>query len=80
MDNAAILNTIQDVFRDNFNDDDLEIEATTTSEDVLDWDSLAHVRLILAIEKKFGCQFESTELEALQNVGDIVTTVQSKIG
>ena len=45
---------LQDIFRDVFDDDEIELFDEMTSDDVEDWDSLSHVNLILRIEKEFN--------------------------
>ena len=66
--------------RDVFDDDDLEISLETTAEEVEDWDSLSHIRLIVAVERKFGFKFKNSEIEALKNVGELVNLVETKVG
>ena len=75
-----ILASIRDIMRDVFDDDDLEISLQTTAEEVEDWDSLSHIRLIVAVERKFGFKFKNSEIEALKNVGELVNLVETKVG
>lgn len=75
-----ILASITDIMRDVFDDDDLEISLETTAEEVEDWDSLSHIRLIVAVERKFGFKFKNSEIEALKNVGELVNLVETKVG
>lgn len=75
-----ILASIADIMRDVFDDDDLEISLETTAEEVEDWDSLSHIRLIVAVERKFGFKFKNSEIEALKNVGELVNLVETKVG
>ncbi len=75
-----ILASIRDIMRDVFDDDDLEISLQTTAEEVEDWDSLSHIRLIVAVERKFGFKFKNSEVEALKNVGELVNLVETKVG
>jgi len=70
---------LQPVFRDQFNDQTLAIGDETSSADILDWDSLAHIRLVIAVETEFGCQFNTEELAELKNVGDMITAIQQKV-
>ena len=73
-----MLDQVNDVFRDVFDDEDLQVTPETTAEDVAGWDSLMHVRLILAIEKAFGVRFSSSEVGSLKNVGDLLRLVHDK--
>ena len=78
MSRAEILNTITGIMRDVFDEDDLEVSEETSAEDVEEWDSLSHVRLIVAVERKFGFKFKNSEIESLKNVGDLVNMVETK--
>ena len=40
MSEQEILSAVQDIFRDNFDDDSLEINRSTCADDIEDWDSL----------------------------------------
>jgi len=73
-----ILSEIQDIMRDVFDLDDLVVTPNTSAEDVEEWDSLSHVRLIVAIERKFKFKFKNSELDSLKNVGDLANVVKSK--
>lgn len=65
--------------RDVFDLDDLVITPDTSAEDVEEWDSLSHVRLIVAIERKFKFKFTNSEIDSLKNVGDLAKVIQSKL-
>ena len=52
MSEQEILNAVQDIFRDNFDDDTLEITRATCADDIEDWDSLEQINLLTAIEKE----------------------------
>jgi acyl carrier protein len=79
MSSRDLLLEIQDIMRDVFDVDDLVISESTTAEDVEEWDSLSHIRLIVAIEREFGFKFKNSEIESLKNVGDLMTLIKSKI-
>ena len=49
-----IMEQLQEIFRDVFADDAIVLQGTTTSSDIEDWDSLAHIQLISEIENHFG--------------------------
>ena len=73
------LETIRLLMEDVFDVDDLSISDATSAEDIEEWDSLSHIRLIVAIERKFGIKFKNSEIEGLMNVGDLVRVVDGKI-
>jgi acyl carrier protein len=66
------------IFRSVFDDDALVINSLTTAQDVDGWDSLAHIRLIVAIEKVFRLHFSAAEISAVENVGQMVELILSK--
>jgi acyl carrier protein len=74
------LGRLEAVFRDVLDDDDIVLSRSTTAADVPGWDSLAHVRLILAAEKTFAVKFSAAQVTKLKNVGDLVDLIQAKTG
>lgn len=79
MTKEQILADVQDIFRDVFDEEDLVIKDETNADDIEDWDSLAQVRLTVAIEKKFGIKFDFGELTALHNVGEMLELIGKKM-
>jgi acyl carrier protein len=67
------------IFREVFDDDDINITPEMTANDVDGWDSLSHVNLIIAIETRFGIKFSQKELLTFKNVGDLINSIQGKI-
>lgn len=76
----SMLLEVQDIFRDVFDQCDLLITRQSNASTIDDWDSLAHINLITAIEKKFKIKFALSELKELETVGDMLDLVQTKIG
>ena len=74
-----ILSSITEIMRDVFDLDDLDVSPETTAEDVEEWDSLSHIRLIVTVERKFGFKFKNSEIESLKNVGEFVNLVATKV-
>lgn len=64
------------IFRDVFDDDELMVHPSLTADDVPEWDSVSHVRLVLTVERAFGTRFAASELGALGNVGDFVALIK----
>jgi acyl carrier protein len=73
-----ILDQVRDLMIDLFDQDDLMITEATTADDVEGWDSLHHIRLIVAIERRFKVRFAAQEVESLKNVGDLVRLIDRK--
>ena len=76
---SDILDKLQPIFQDIFEDDELLITAESNADTVEDWDSLAHIVLIFTIEQEFDIKFALGELEAMKNVGDMVELMQTKL-
>ena len=75
MDKASILSAVQDIFRDNFDDESLVIGPETCADDIEDWDSLEQINLLTAIEKKFNIKFKLADVRGLKDVGDLLDLV-----
>jgi acyl carrier protein len=73
-----VLSELNGVFRQVFENNELTVTRTTTANDVEDWDSIAHMILIAAVEQKFGMKFAFAELPTLENVGDMVDIIEKK--
>jgi acyl carrier protein len=67
------------IFHDVFDDESIVVTPQLTADDVDEWDSLSHIRLVLAIEKKFGLKFSAAEVGRLKNVGEFVALIRSKL-
>jgi acyl carrier protein len=74
----SIVTGLTMVFREVFDDDELVLEPELTADDVDGWDSLAHIRLILSVQKKFGVKFSPVEMNRLKNVGDLIALTRHK--
>ena len=70
---------VQQIFRDVFDDQELIIDNNTNSDSVDNWDSLNHINLVVAIERKFEIKFKLGELQNLKNVGEMINLLKEKI-
>lgn len=75
---TEIMEGITEVFRDILDNKTLVLQDETTAADVENWDSLNHIDLILAIERKFKVRFTTREVTGLRNVGELAALVQQK--
>lgn len=74
-----ILGEMTGVFREVFDDESIQLSRFTTAADVAGWDSLSHIEMIVAVEKHFGIQFKSLDLQKLQNTGDLADLIKQKL-
>lgn len=70
---------LAEVFVDVLDKDGIDLSRETTAADIAEWDSLAHVSLLVAIEKEFNIHFSLAEAESLRNVGDMMDLIQQKV-
>ncbi len=66
---------LTEVMRDIFDEDDVVYSDSLTAEDVEGWDSLSHVRFMVAVEKSFGLRFTSSEIDSFKNVGEMLDVI-----
>ena len=74
-----ITSRLTTVFREVFDEDSIALTPQMTADDIDEWDSLSHIRLVLTVEKEFGVKFSAAEIGALKNVGDFISLIQSKL-
>jgi acyl carrier protein len=63
---------------DVFDDDDIVAKPELTAKDVPGWDSMAHVRLLLQVEREFGVKFTASEIASFKTVGDLARSIADK--
>jgi acyl carrier protein len=74
----VIYAALKQIFNDVFDDDTLVITPELTASDVAEWDSLSHIRLMLAIERSFKIKFSAAQTSSLQNVGQLAELIRAK--
>ncbi len=79
MNDGQLMGELTAVFRDIFDNDAIEIAPTMTARDIKNWDSLNHINLIVAVEKRFGVKFTTKEIAGLADVGSLISLVQHKV-
>ncbi len=73
-----IFKRLNEVFRDVFDDDDIEVTASTVADDIEDWDSMMHITLIGAVEDEFSMRFKMGEVSTMKNVGEMVRIISER--
>jgi acyl carrier protein len=79
MDRADIVSQLTEVIEDVFDLDDLEYRDSLSAADIEEWDSLSNIRFVVAAERKFGVRFTNSEIEGLENVGEMVNLIGQKL-
>ena len=69
---------LQTIFQEVFDDPAIVLKDEMTANDVDGWDSLAHIGIILAVEKNFGIRLRAAEVASLDRVGTLVDLVLVK--
>ena len=80
MERADILEKINELAQEVFEDDDIEITEETVADDVDGWDSLSHLEFIDAIESEFGIKLTMGEIQGSANVGELMDAVIKHMG
>lgn len=73
-----IYERLNEVFRDFFDDDTIEVNDSTTADDIEDWDSLNHITLIDAVESEFGVRFTMGEVSGMKDVGEMAAIIKER--
>lgn len=74
-----VLKEATPVFRDTLDNDDITLSPETTADDIEEWDSLSHIQLIVALEKKFKIKFTTAEITSYKNVGQMAESIVKKL-
>ena len=74
-----MLEQLQVVFREVFENPDMIITEDMSADDVEDWTSLVHMQLLSAIEENFGISFSSRDIRKLKNIGELVKIIRKKL-
>lgn len=75
----AVAVRVTEMAADIFGVDPEALSASTTPNDVEEWDSFAQLNLVVAIEDEFGFAFDPSELSEL-SLGAIAGLVATKVG
>lgn len=75
---SEIFQKVTNVFEEVLNVIEIELETSTTADDLKEWDSLTHIQIITEIELQFDIRFSTREIEQFKNIGDMVSLIESK--
>jgi len=75
---AEVYEVLTQIVRDTFMRDDIELTPDLAAKDVDGWDSFKQIEIILAAEERFLVKIPTREVDALQNVGDLVRAIATR--
>jgi len=79
MERNDVLKQLNDVFIDILDNEKIILNDQTTANDIKEWDSLAHIHLVVAIERHFNIHFSSKEIQSWDNVGELIDCIYGKV-
>ena len=80
MSREEILEKVNEVFREVFEDDSIIVKDETTADDIEEWDSLMHITLVSEIENAFGFKFKMKDVVGMKNVGEMLDIIKEAVG
>lgn len=75
----TILEIMHPIFLDVFELEEINLTENTSAAEIEQWDSLTHIQLVVALEKKLNIRFNAAEIQNWKNVGEIVEGIQAKL-
>jgi acyl carrier protein len=79
MKREEILQAVTIVFREVLDNEHIVLTEQTTAGDIAEWDSLSHIHLVVAVEKRFGIRFGSREILSWKNIGGMIDSIVAKV-
>ena len=75
MTREEVFERLNKVFQEVFDDETIEVNDDTTSEDIDDWDSFEHINLIVAVEEEFSIKIPMGKVVTMENVGEMADII-----
>ena len=75
MTREEVFERLNKVFQEVFDDETIEVNDDTTSEDIDDWDSFEHLNLIVAVEEEFSIKIPMGKVVTMKNVGEMADII-----
>lgn len=72
---SEMLPTLLEIARDVTDKDELVFDASTPFEQIKEWDSLNHVHMVVRMEKEFGIRFDTSKLQKIVKVQDLLDLI-----
>ena len=79
MTREEVLEKLNEVIQDVFDDDSIQITEDTVAADIDGWDSLMHITLIGTVEDEFDIKFAMKDVVSMKNIGQMVDLIMEQI-
>ena len=79
MSRQEVFEKMNEIFQDVFDNPEIALSESTSSDDIEGWDSLAQISLLVSIQNDFGVRILLKQTKSLKNVGDLVDLVFEKV-
>jgi acyl carrier protein len=73
-----VIKRLVPIMEDTFDEDKVVYADSLSADDIEEWDSLSHIRFMIAVEKEFGVRFSTSEIEGFKNAGELVDALLVK--
>ena len=77
---SSVKERAEAVFQEVFEDPDLKIHDAMVASDVEDWDSFNHITLVMSLEEEFNLRFATREVMGWKSVGEMLASVEKRLG
>ena len=75
MTREEVYERLNEVFREVFDDNSIEVTDNTVADDVDGWDSIEHINLVVAVEEAFTFKIPMGKVVTMKNVGEMVDII-----
>ena len=79
MSDSTIYEKLNNIFRNIFDDERIDVNESLSALDIDDWDSLANISIVVAVEKDFGVKFSMSDVVEFKCVGDMVRKIKLQL-
>ena len=79
MEREQILLELNEIFKEIFEDDSIELTEETTANDIEDWDSLTHITIISEVEEHFDMKIEMKDVIGMKNIGEMIDIIGENV-
>ena len=76
----TIADQIRQIAADVFGEPMSKIQLQSSPQTLQNWDSLAHLNLVLALEESFQCEIAPEESELMTTIAAVVAIMERKLG